>query len=582
MNADVKIIFIEPNNNQVVITGRVDGLSSLSVTLTDELKKSFTSELEFYDDGYNILKYWLLDHINAFSNEVKVNIYDNCCNTLIFDGVVRANNIDWCEPICSIKTNLIEADRIPDCLKSTVIWDNRNGFLAQEQKRLRYCVDIRPDGLFYILIVFYTIFSILLLFVQAILGVVAFLLTLFTWDWEDFGDNYNNLAGWVGELKDRMLICNWYHPTALVRDYIKNVCDICGLQFQSSILNDAGSPYYNTLLFAAQIRKGYKPSQTTGLLINQNLPTETLDTLMESHLKPLFNANYWVKNGKLIFERKDYFDQADVWIDIEPLLNDGLVADNRVCYSYLDKDRPAFAVYEYIEDPIDFVGNYAKQRFDKIVEWNNPYSPTQSGKHEVILTSSAARFRGDDINVDSFDYIVTYAPSIDLLFDGRFTDSQNYLLLGDHVCSNYKFLIWDEDSGNEQSIVKHDYSNEFVGGGFVDIKIDEDTGNVEPFYVDEDKRFNYPFSFFLVNNSPYPTPVQSNLYNKFHYIDNPKIGLLRNFNFEFTFNFNCSQYLNFDFTKTVRLFKNGQIVYGKVKSLNINFVNRTMTVSGEV
>lgn len=583
MTVDVKIYFTDPSNTTTLITGRVDGVDKLSVTFSDDLKKSFTSELEFYDDGYDILKYWLLTDLNSFTNEVKVQIYDNCCNTLIIEGIIRATTIDWCEPICSIKANIIEGNEATDCIKSTLIWDNSRAdssglkFLDREQKRLRYCVDIKPTGLMVILFIFYGIFSLILFVLQGFLALFIGLATLLSFGAIDFEETFEEFTGWMDDLRERMIICNWYHPTALVRDYIKNACDVCGLNFQSSILNNPSSVYYNTLLFSAQIRKGYKPSQTTGTLIQQNLPTETIETLMNEHLKPLFNAEYWVIGNNLIFERKDFFDNpSNVWIDAEQLLNDGLIENNRICFAYLDKERPAYAQFKYAQDFSDHIGNYAGQRFDDIVEWNVPYSPTQSGKYEPNIASSPARFRGDKIEKDSYDTLTQPEYTvINALFGFNFTQSIGMLLLGDHVCANYKFLIWDELSGLQESKVKGDYPNA-IFGDIIDIRIDDDTGNIIPYSIPEDRRYNYPFRF-----TPNPIAFGTNLYY-YHSIENPRNPSIKKFSFEFTFNFSCSQYLDFNFTKTVRLFKNGQIVYGKVTELNINFVNRTISVQGEV
>ena len=590
MTAELAIYFTDPTTAQTLITGRIDGLENFAITYNDELKKSFSTELEFYDDGYAILKTWLLDNPNAFTNEIKVSIYDKCCNTLIIEGVIRATSIDWCEPICSIKANIVEGKDAIDCLKSTIIWDSENpklatGFTSTEQKRLRYCVDLSPTGLLIILMVFYGIFNLILQILNAIyitlvalVAGLAFILSLGQINWFDELTVFTDA---INEINDRLVICNWYHPTALVRDYIKNACQICGLNFQSSILNDSGSPYYNTLLFSAQVRKGYKPSQTTGLLIGQNLPVETIETLMDNYLKPLFNANYWVIGNNLIFERKDFFDNpSNVWIDAEQLLNQGLIENDRVCFSYLDKERPSFANYEYSQDFADPLGNYAGQRFNKIIEWNNPYSPNQAGRKEVVFQSSQARYRGDGIEKDTYDIIGSdpFWNWLDALFSYSFSESIGMLLLGDHVCANYKFLIWDEESGLEDSKVKGFYLNDFVddvdGTTFYDYKIEEDTGNLVPWYVPSSDRYNYPFVFRKENSN--------NLYTLFHYIDNPRNNWVKKYQFEFTFNFSCTQYANFAFTKTVRLFKNGQIVYGKVKELNINFVNRTISVQGEV
>jgi hypothetical protein len=600
MKAPVKIEL-----NGTLLTGRIDGLDAFQTTVRENndqgaVETSYSSELTFYDDGYLILKAQLIDDLNAFANEVQVKIYDECCNRIVFTGIITATSIDWCEPICSITTNIIEKNEDLNCIQSVVIWDDRNDFLQQNRKKLRYCVDLRPEFLYYIIVLIYALLNTFIISINLPLSLalasIAFLLygicTIVCLipgtdcsqsdcndsEWINPENVWLNLTGWLDDIQERLILCGWYHPTAFVRDYIKNACDICGIEFQSSILNDAASPYYNTLLFSAQVRKGYKPSFADSRLIGQNLPVETVETLMQGHLNKLFNAKYWIKNGRLIFERKDYFDQNDVWIDTAQLLSEGRIINDEVCFSYIDKERPAFAVYQYSNDAADLTGNEAKQRFDNITEWNDPPSLTQKGKLEMAFPSSQGRFRGDEISKDVFTQLADIE-LIDLLFGNNFSQNLNTLLMAQHVAMNYKFLIWDDESGDDYALVKRKYSDSFVGGGgFYDYKIEEDTGNLVPFYVGEDSRFNYPFTFYEGQFSP----AQNNLYYDFHIIDNPRNGTTKNYNFSFTFSFECSELSSFDFSKTVKLYKSNILVYGTVTELTINYLNRTIAVSGIV
>jgi hypothetical protein len=597
MKAPVKIEL-----NGTLITGRIDGLDGFQTTIRENneqgvIETSYSSELTFYDDGYLILKAQLIDDPNAFGNEVQVKIYDECCNRIAFTGIITATAIDWCEPICAITTNVIEKNAELNCIQSTIIWEG-NEFLQANRKKLRYCVELRPDFLYYIIVLIYgainTVFIILQPLSLALVSLSFLLYGICTLvclipgtdcsqtdcndsEWINPENLFLNLTGWLDDLQERLILCGWYHPTAFLRDYIKNACDICGIEFESSILNDPASPYYNTLLFAAQVRKGYKPSFNDARLIGQNLPVETIETLMQGHLNKLFNAKYWIRNGKLIFERKDYFDQLEIWIDTAQLLSEGRIIDNEVCFSYIDKERPAFAIYQYSNDASDIVANEAKQRFDNIIEWNDPPSPTQKGKHEMVFPSSQGRFRDDQISKDVFSQLADIG-IIDLLFGNNFSQNQNTLLMAQHVAMNYKFLIWDDESGDDYALVKREYSDNFVGGGFYDYKIEEDTGNLVPFYVGEDKRFNYPFTFYEGEFST----AQNNLYYDFHIIDNPRNGTTKNYNFSFTFSFECSELSSFDFSKTVKLYKSNTLVYGTVTELTINYLNRTIAVSGIV
>lgn len=546
--------------NGTVITGRIDGIESFELTLRQSdddgvVVKSYSSEITFFDDGYNILKPILIDDPNGSVNEVDVKIYDECCGRVIFEGIIRGDSIDWCEPECWISAQVMENKPALSCIKSRLIYDNELGFLNRPQKKIRYCVDLRPDWILPCLFIIYALFNLILFSI-----LLPFLLIP---DVRDF----------MRDLQNRMIACQWYHPTALVRDYIKNVCDICGLEFESSILNNPSSPYYNLLLFNAPVRRGYKPNESDNKLIIDNLPIETVDTLMTRHLKPLFNAQYWIIGNKLIFERKDYFNGTATWLDSEAMLNDGRIIDNRICFSWIDEERPAYANFQYSLDGMDIMSNEAKRRFNEIVEWNSPPSDSQSGSWDVNLLSSMARFRSDFAGPDSLE---EYNNGFwNLLFNDAFSLSEGLLLMNQHTAFNYKFLIWDQTTGIQYSKTQSNFTQWGIG----DIAVGELFSNIFDSYtttsaVPYDKIFNYPMWFFENN--------YLNLYTLFHYIDNPRIQGAKVFNFEFTFGFECSELDAFDFSKDVRIRVGSNVKFGQIKELKINLISRTITVSGIV
>ena len=585
--------------NGTVITGRIDGIESFELTLRQSdddgvVVKSYSSEITFFDDGYNILKPILIDDPNGSVNEVDVKIYDECCGRVIFEGIIRGDSIDWCEPECWISAQVMEKNPALSCIKSRLIYDNELGFLNRPQKQLRYCVETRPDWILSILFLYYTILYMafyLVLFPMAfILGPISIVVALvcqvvclvspgctsadcISGTWTNPVNTIDEVIGFLQDFNNRLLTCQWYHPTALVRDYIKNVCDICGLEFESSILNDPSSPYYNLLLFSAPVRKGYRPNETNNLLITENLPIETVDTLMTRHLKPLFNAQYWIIGNKLIFERKDFFNGTATWLDSEAMLNDGRIIDNRICFSWIDEQRPAFGQYEYIPDGSDLIGNENRARYNEIVEWNSPPSDAQSDSLEKIFASSAARFRDDGAGDDTLAF---YENSLFDFYTGNtISNSRDLLLLNQHTAFNYKFLIWDHFSGDQNARIKRDYSSSYTGGDVIG-----NLYNPPSFQFSENvplpwtKLFNYPM-WFNENNT-------GNLYTLFHYIDNPRIQGAKVFNFEFTFGFECSELDAFDFSTDIRIRVGSNVKFGQIKELKINLISRTITVSGIV
>jgi hypothetical protein len=586
--------------NGTVITGRIDGIEAFTITLRENddqgvIVKSYSSELTFYDDGYNILKPLLIDDPNGFINQVDVQIFDECCGRLVFDGYIQGDGIDWCDPECWISAQVIEKNQALNCVKSKLIYDDKFGFLTRPQKKLRYCVDVRPDWILPTLMLIYGLFNVVLYavllplsLVVVVIQSVAFVIcqivcaipgtpcnsqTCSGGTWTNPSGAFSEISGFMDDLQDRMIKCQWYHPTPLVRDYVKNVCDICGLQFQSSILNDPASPWYNLLMFSAPIRRGYKPSDSSPYLITENLPIETLDTLMNSHLKPLFNAQYWIVGNTLIFERKDYFTGQNTWIDAEQLLNDGRIVDNQICFSWIDEPKPAFGQYEYSLDGADILGNEAKIRYFDIVEWNSPPSDAQSGSLDQFFLSSMSRFRSDFAGPDSLEGFDN--PYWNTVFGNAIADSRGLLLMSQHMAFNYKFMIWDPASGDENAKVKGNWTDFGVTGINVGQLFSPIFDGYSPTSgIPFDKMFNYPM--WVKENGI------NNLYSRFHYIDNPRLPGNKMFNFNFTYSFECGEFDAIDFSKSIRLRVGNTTKFGEIKELQIDFVKRTIAVSGIV
>lgn len=562
--------------NGTLITGRIGGIDNFNVTISRDIEegkitKKFSSELTFYDDGYDILRNALIVPANGYGLNVNVKIYDDCCREAVFEGIIRGDGIDWCEPECFITASIIENNEIYNCFQNTLIYDNRFGFLSNDKPYIRYCVESRPDfytGLFIIL-------GALLAGIIAVLTPIFYFINLIAWAFGGFSgpapDGWGDL---YKEYLEGLLACGRFHPAAYVRDYIKNVCQICGgLVFESSILNSPASFYYNTVLLSAPVERGRDKDSNDRRLIPDNLPVETLETLMRDYLKPMFNADYRIVGNKLVFERKDYFFGGPTWVDSEDLLNNNLIVDDQVCYSWQDKPRYAYGRFEYQLDGMDMIGNEIKNTWNEIVEWNNPYDPTRSGVKEVILNSSPARFRGDSytrlygagtVSSGYFSSMFDFYASqgfFNTVYGGALSRFRDSLLISNHTFANYKFLIYNNQVGGK---VRNFYSDGECGYSPT---------------TDPGQRQNYPFWF--VDKNVYPTS-KNNLYADFHYIDDPKLAGSTQFDFRFTYKFDCGNLADFSFDKSVRLIKGGVAVSGQINEIQIDFNNRTMLVIGVV
>jgi hypothetical protein len=323
-------------------------------------------------------------------------------------------------------------------------------------------------------------------------------------------------------------------------------------------------------------RKGYKPADVIQALIPENYPIETLDTFFTRHLNPIFNARYWIVGNTLIFERKDFFSNAAQWIDAEQLLNDGRIIDNQICFNWIDKEQKAFAVYRYSEDAMDFLSNELSERYDDIVEWNPPpISPRQKDSLELTLQSSRTRYRNDAAGPDALLEAIGNGFLFNITSAGFVASTNGNIMMSNHTASNYKFMIWNSGSGNEMAKAANGYSTAFTGGIVDGTYFNANVGiYYENAGIPPNNLYNYPMTFNENNTN--------NLYTLFHYIDNPRLAGTKLFNFNFTFSFSCGEFDGIDFSKSIRLRVGNNIKFGEIKELQIDFVKRTIAVSGIV
>lgn len=538
------------------ITGRIDGIESFSVTTSvDEeeraVKGTYSNELTFYDDGYAIIKAALIDDINGFAKQLPVRIFDEVCGKVVYEGVIKGDSIDWCEPECSLRANLMQDDTIASCIQNKLIWDDTYGFRTQKQYfPVRYCVVHRPIFLHILVRLIAGVLTFIVAIVQAIVFAIMFIVTLGSYNWSQNQQTFDSINSWLDP-------CKKFHPSPFVRDYIHNVCKVCGISgFDSSILNDPSSPYYNTVLFAAQVEKGYDKNWPFAYLIEDNLPTETLYTLMRDYLKPIFNADFRIKNNRLIFERKDYFYNSNqIWINTQDIQSEGRLIQDQICFSWLDKKKYSFGDFTYTEDAQEYLANEARGRWEDIVEWNPPanppgqvYSDAQKGAYELKILSSPARFEGDGLG--DLDFVITGG--------ANWSGNEKILAMAQQTAMNYKFLIADTSNWNKGRI-KTDYDDNFTGPGL----------NESP-----SERYNYPFWF--------KEGYRNNLYSLFHYIENPRLPGNTRWGFSFKFEFTCAELDSFNFDKNISLVKNGSVVTGQIKEVSFDYINRIATVKGEI
>jgi len=594
--------------NGQLINGRIDGTENFEITESlDRVEKTvlkrFSSELTFYDDGFDIIKTELIDPANGFFNTVEVRVFDDCCGgDPVFVGVIRGDSIDWCEPGCFVSANLTEEPEALNCVKSTLIYDDHNGFATNRaHPAVRYCVEPRPAFIQIALIFIYFVLDLILIailipliavifvifsIVFAICLVIALILLIIPGvDPPDCTGGFTNPVNVINEilevydnLQNLLIQCGRVHPSPYAREYIKNVCDKCGLQFQSSILNDPSSIYYNVAFFSAEVQKGRAPDTTNFSLIGKNVPLYTLEQFLNEILNPTFNGDWRIVGNTLIFEREDFFSAGPVWINTVELDNQGLLIDSEVCFNWIDDERPAFGRFEYAKDPQEYLGAEAFNRYNDLIDWNVPPDPSQSGESTTILQVGAARFRSDGVELDVLDFFADFlGGAVNAIFAGAFSESEKYLLMSQHTAYLPKLLLLKDSTPNDNNLTENFYSDSYTGSPVVV----PGESNVD--VIDQDQRFNLPLWFNEgVISSGYSTNIDGTLYGNFHAIKNPRLPGQQNFEFNFAFAFDCFQYNEFSLEKSVELMKGGNIVNGIPLEVVWNFNQRTAKVSGIV
>lgn len=550
--------------------------TDFNIRKSDEDKRlayGFSSKIEMYGSLFTYVYNKLIDDLNGKNNRILVDVYDTCCGgdtamgMLVFSGEINSTSLEWCIGECKISANILERSgdiEKVNCLKSARIYDNTYGFQQMKHPFIRHCTEMRPSFVqdMLILLTFYINFLILYMYgyvifiITAILTVINAILAfinLLGANIDLIGDGdinvFDDVIDLLGEMNTRINGCKTGHPAPLVRDYIDNVCKVCGLTWQSSIFQNPESTYYNACWFEAAVTKGKNDYVT---FIGDDKPAFVGEEFLKA-LGQIFNTDYHVQDGRLTIERRDYFVSADELIDVSNMVDENgkLRLDDNIiscCFSYTDKAPPAGARFEYVKDAVDWVGNEAKFLYNDLVSWNLPMGsyPNFKGLKEYKIPLSPARFRRDGIDRDVLSSWYDTLQSIGNIFSfigiefnfGHFLvqpEYDNALLLAQDKSSTSKILIWDGVDRENAKVVREPYGD----------------GN---FY------YNIPMWVAAFNDSEESGVETSkvfkpnNLYDNFWYIDDPRRNdaMFRGYEFTLEIIRTCEFVRNIDFEKWVK------------------------------
>jgi hypothetical protein len=564
--------------NGTPITGRIDGLESFTATYsrdsdTGRTQKTYTNELKFYDDGFNIIYPILVSSPTGLNASINVEVWDDCCNTLIVNNfIIQGNAVDYCSNDCFVTCRLTRQDPdelIYECLENNKVNDNRNGYFNNFGifPQVAYCNELRPNWLMRYLIIqglilvltFKVSFPALQLTIALIIAqIFAICATLKTIQniinslspgnpanfvpgicntiLSDPLQIFKIIDNFIEDLIQNFIGCGRKQPTVLYRQYIENACQICGInQFNSSIFNNPSSEYWNALYFNAPVKPSTRNPQS---IIFDNLPSTTMFAWLTTASRD-FNSNWWIKNGQLYFERRDYYLQSPPIYDAAANASTGDILDG-VCFKYSSKLQYQAININPTLDPLDDVGNEDRDRYRRFVNYGS--NPNWKGTQEVGLSFAPARFRNDGVEPDVLSEFGRIG-LINWFLKGQLTGTDNYLLMSRGTAGVPKLLIWDGQS-TTTAIIK------FYNG----------VQNVPA----------------MVNSG------QNDLFDNQWAINSPNLNPYRFWDATLTVRMSCALAQTLNVNSTVRLMTPyGAIVNARINTITANFGSREITFEVE-
>lgn len=586
-----------------------------------QTKTTYSSTIRFFGNTANYIRAILIDSPNAYANSIKAQVFDDCCEPVVYVGQINSKTIEWCEVECAIKATIIERKDTIDnyqCVDKTFIWDNRLGFQQQQHPFVRHCVEVRPESVhllsLYGTIVVMTMLVMMLpvLIAVAVLGfilgiIVIILSTLLLGgllggpgDLASLIESIITVFQFWGQavqsMAEQLVSCGKGHPAPYLRNYIKNACDICGLTFQSSILNSSTSAYYNTMLYSSPVTKGTQDYITFS---SDDKPIFTLRRLLEL-LKDTFNGDYRIINNTLTFERRDYFSQGGVWFQIiDVKQNTPEIIE--LCYQFNKDKEPAAARFAYEEDTIDNLAGEAKWRYDDLVDYDPILNNSNlQGLKEYIIPFGRSRFRYDGITEDiikntkiglsiflaisagalagatalaittggALNPILAASASLITLINTAVALAQN------KEGTYQSNLLLSQDQTAPERLLIHDTSTPLNDARVVKIPFNK-PGASEQYY-----HYNIPFWFSAGNDSTESEKIHitPNMYTRFWDINDPRIRNFRNIEFTLKIKRDCNILSTFSFDKKIILPGNKNAFVSKLE-VTYNYIEINGTIS---
>lgn len=511
------------NNLRITFTSRMDdqGFATPGVV---QREKSAADSILIEGAAADLIRAWLVNDVSAPLNAVDVKFYDTACQVYYEDFFFAASDIEFCTAgDCALTVNVRQTNENYNCIQNTLIADNWQGWFqtqpanGKKHPRFSYCNEARPNGLLVFAWFNLSLMGTLLPLVLVIATVVYFIQNLINtiiaairalfggnpdwpkWDfkeglWDPILENY---AQWYIEAAG----CGREHPGPLIRDYIKNVCDKCGIEVDgdsapiffaqhmsietsSRGVIDTLNHHYNACYLTPVSQRGVRRFKSlrifggqfhnnTDYFIPENAPQHTLDTFL-NELSILYNADWRLKNNKLYIQRKDFYRTGKAIYNFTEGHADASKVLDGMCFQWNELKNPAFISGIYSQDAGDKPGNEALAYYNDRVFFNDVEgNPAYSGRKEILAPIGATKFRLDgaaeDYIMDAFQVVsngsitsgIQSAQLFSVLppFLARYCDYA--ILMQGETCTLPKVVIWDGENyeGAKATIPYHAHDN---------------------------------------------------------------------------------------------------------------------------
>lgn len=561
-----------PNNEWFDFTADVEGLDKLDLAwrLKNEgssgkgasnVDRGSSGQMVFTNQAYKLVMGWLNEHVAAPLNGIEVMLKTE--NGVFRDWVIKNDGLSYfaSKNICRVDLSMRQKDDVYSCIQTTLITDNHSGMFSgsYEHPRMAYCNEFRPAGLltalfmiigqlgfivlFLYTIAIYPILYAVYIMVQFLNGILDTLEGLVPGDqdWEikmEEPIKPKDVNSFFVDLLLSIAGCHREHPAPLIRDYIRNVCDKCGLNVTAKsapIFFDDKSDYYNLTMLSADVKKGIHEDDSQSYWNADNDPILVLDMLLDK-LKVIFNAEWKIRNKTLYFDRHDKDDSTEFLYDFSQGGKDNYKILEEIELTWNEHKKKAYGRFGYSKDGFDNLTGDTVARFNDIVEFNKPINPILEGEDMKVSTDFAmARFRQDGI-LD--DYIgdalrpllvleVFTLWGAKIIFDPfrkRLEHKKGAVIMQNHTLMYPKLIIWDGVSKrNAKAKAWHKFGTNLPTPNPIyntdqipyeqshseDVRYDD-------YYEEHCKLYNYPMAF--------DAQFTGNLYDRFHQIEDPRIN----------------------------------------------------------